>query len=69
MKDGKLTCKSPHIYDPDDLFPLHLTMLGDAAVFRPHRAMKILANEYGEKSMVNTNFGKYSFSSVSQLWI
>jgi LicD family len=69
MKNGKLTCKSPHVYDPDDLFPLHLTLLGDAAVFRPHRAMKILANEYGEKSMVNTNFGKYSFSSVSQLWI
>jgi hypothetical protein len=30
--DQKLSCKSPHSYNPGDLFPLHLTTLGGVII-------------------------------------
>jgi LicD family len=68
MKGGRLSCKSPHYYYVDDLFPLHLTQLEGAFVFRPHRAMKILVTEYGERSMTKLLFNGYAFGKYSQVW-
>lgn len=56
--DGKesFSCKSPHYYNLEDLFPLHLTDFEGYRFFRPNKILKLLASEYKEKSMTVTEF-------------
>ncbi|KAJ3071451.1 hypothetical protein HK102_006431, partial [Quaeritorhiza haematococci] len=41
--DDKLACKSPHQYTYDEVFPLHSTMIEGVPVWRPHKAILLLA--------------------------
>ncbi|KAJ3293585.1 hypothetical protein HDU76_007028 [Blyttiomyces sp. JEL0837] len=49
-----VSCKSPHYYKHESIFPLHLTTLQGIFVYRPNNAFEILASEYSEMSMVRT---------------
>ena len=51
-----LSCKSPHWYSFDDMFPLVASSFNDVNVYRPSNPVPILAQEYGEKGMSNKNF-------------
>ncbi|KAI9333444.1 LicD family-domain-containing protein [Obelidium mucronatum] len=67
--DGTVYCKSPHGYKYEDLMPLHETLLEGVKVWRPHNVMKILRDEYQEKSMYQERFKRiYSWDRESLVW-
>ncbi|KAJ1533153.1 hypothetical protein HK096_005610 [Nowakowskiella sp. JEL0078] len=47
-----VSCKTPHKYAYDDIFPLHQTSLNGVEVWRPNLAISILVEEYKETSLV-----------------
>lgn len=65
----RLCCKSIHYHQPADLFPLQLTVFEGVNVFRPKNAMKLLAIEYGEKSMTLETYLMWKFDPLNADWI
>ncbi|KAJ3382066.1 hypothetical protein HDU84_004624 [Entophlyctis sp. JEL0112] len=51
-----MQCKSPHYYKYSKLMPLIETSLEGVKVWRPKAVMRILADEYQEKSLFSTSY-------------
>lgn len=61
-KDAYLSCKSPHYYRYDELFPLTKTFLeGDIEVNRPNQPLVYIMFEYGEVCLFNRFYKNYTF--------
>lgn len=56
-----LSCKSPHYYTYDELFPLVETIFEGEKIFRPHSPAVVLAREYGAESLIEDTFFNYRF--------
>ncbi|KAJ3278065.1 hypothetical protein HDU76_010039 [Blyttiomyces sp. JEL0837] len=55
LKDW-MSCKSPHYYRYETLFPLYETTLNGVKIWRPNNILEILGNEYSERSMIRRYF-------------
>lgn len=66
---GALMCKDTHRYQENDIFPLRRTVFEGVPAKVPYAYTKLLALEYGQRSMTNTQFNGYTFSEAAQLWI
>lgn len=63
-----LSCKSPHWYSYEDIFPLRATIFNDVAVWRPNNPMSILMQEYTEGSMFNLEWTGWKFTDQN-VWV
>ncbi|KAJ3224900.1 hypothetical protein HK099_007694 [Clydaea vesicula] len=62
-----LSCKSPHQYAYEDIFPVQETVMEkEIKVWRPNNVLQVLKNEYGEVSMVRNRYFTYEF--VNNVW-
>ena len=62
-----LSCKSPHWYRFEDIFPLKATVLMDVPVWRPNNPIPVLAQEYSLNSMTNRKYSSFKFTDMN-LW-
>ncbi|OAP65659.1 hypothetical protein AYL99_01631 [Fonsecaea erecta] len=60
--------KDGHRYQREDLFPLQDSTFEGIDVKVPRNPAKILAEEYGKKSLSNTRFHWHRFNKNSKLW-
>ncbi|KAJ3223305.1 hypothetical protein HDU81_009248 [Chytriomyces hyalinus] len=73
--DETVGCKKPHAYQLTDILPLHETVFEGVKAWRPHAALKILKEEYGEAALVSTTYRPskisriYKWSDGSNEWI
>lgn len=63
-----LSCKSPHWYRFEDIFPLKASKLMGVNVWRPNNPIAVLAQEYSFKSMTNRNYKRYKFTD-QKMWV
>ncbi|KAL2117251.1 hypothetical protein VTJ04DRAFT_9419 [Mycothermus thermophilus] len=68
-KPGIISCKNFHDYKPEQLFPLRETEFEGVPALVPWDYEKILADEYGAKSMTVTEFHGHRFDSEKKEWI
>lgn len=66
---GALMCKDSHRFQEDEIFPLRRTVFEGVPAKVPYAYTKLLADEYGQKSMTNARFNGYTFSEELQLWV
>ncbi|EED16702.1 mannosylphosphorylation protein (Mnn4), putative [Talaromyces stipitatus ATCC 10500] len=66
---GALMCKDSHRFQENEIFPLRRTVFEGVPAKVPYAYTKLLADEYGEKSMTNPRFNGYTFSEEFQQWI
>jgi len=64
----KVSCKTPHNYLLQDLFPLQITKLEQTITFRPAQTILILKQEYGEKAMITELFNTFYFFRSANEW-
>ncbi|KAJ3110364.1 hypothetical protein HK100_003060 [Physocladia obscura] len=68
-----ISCKSPHTYHYNQLFPLVETMLDGVKVWRPRAAMAIIAEEYNLFALQRETFRAgnclYKWNNWKQEWI
>lgn len=67
-KEGALMCKDRHNYLEKDLFPLRDGIFEGIHVKIPYEYEYLLEEEYGPRSMAETEFEGHKFSSTSKLW-
>jgi hypothetical protein len=67
--DDRISCKSPHFYEKEEIFPLVWTRLDGIGVWRPNNVHDILVKEYGENSLIDTTYKEYSWDAGTKLWI
>lgn len=67
--NGALLCKDSHRYYENDIFPLRRTVFEGVPAKVPYAYTKLLAEEYGRKSMTNAQFNGYTFSEELQRWV
>lgn len=53
---GALLSKDKHRYEEDEIFPLRRSLFEGVPAKIPYDYTKLLAGEYGEKSMTNSRF-------------
>ncbi|KIW27703.1 uncharacterized protein PV07_07420 [Cladophialophora immunda] len=68
VDQGIFFSKDGHRYLREDLFPLQDTTVEGIGVKVPHNPAKILAEEYGKKSLTKTRFHWHRFNKSSRLW-
>ncbi|KAI9351079.1 LicD family-domain-containing protein [Zopfochytrium polystomum] len=72
LKDGerglKLWCKSQHIYDFVELFPLRRSTFEGADVWVPFDVKAVLVSEYGNKSISLTEFHGHKYDASKKRW-
>lgn len=66
---GALMCKDSHRYQENDIFPLRRTIFEGVPAKVPYAYTKLLAGEYGRRSMTNARFNGYTFSEEAQQWV
>jgi len=67
-KEGALMCKDKHNYLEKDLFPLRDGYFEGIQVKIPFEYEYLLEEEYGAKSMSETEFEGHRFNATSKLW-
>ncbi|KIV89451.1 hypothetical protein PV10_06851 [Exophiala mesophila] len=65
---SELFCKDGHRYAREDLFPLRESTLEDTLVKVPQQSAKILAEEYGKKSLTRERFHWHHFNQNTKTW-
>lgn len=65
---AEYSCKTPHYYSYDELFPLIQTNFAGCLVWRPHLALVVLEREYGAKALFGTRFEDYAFDFRRSIW-
>ncbi|QGA20468.1 hypothetical protein EYB26_008172 [Talaromyces marneffei] len=66
---GALMCKDSHRFQENDIFPLRRTFFEGVPAKVPYAYTKLLADEYGQRSMTNARFNGYTFSEEVQQWV
>ncbi|GAM38218.1 mannosylphosphorylation protein [Talaromyces pinophilus] len=66
---GALMCKDSHLFQENEIFPLRRTVFEGVPAKVPYAYTKLLADEYGQRSMTNPRFNGYTFSEEVQLWV
>lgn len=66
---GALMCKDSHRFQENEIFPLRRTVFEGVPAKVPYAYTKLLAGEYGGKSMTNAQFNGYTFSDEVQQWV
>jgi hypothetical protein len=67
--EGAMMCKDLHKYLYEDIFPLRETTFEGAAARIPWAYASVLAEEYGEEALSETEFNGYKFEPVVQEWV
>ncbi|KAJ3257953.1 hypothetical protein HDU77_002487 [Chytriomyces hyalinus] len=62
--DEAVVCKKPHAYRLADILPLHETVFEGVKAWRPHAALRILKEEYGEAALVSTTYRPSTISRI-----
>ncbi|KAI8833628.1 LicD family-domain-containing protein [Chytriomyces cf. hyalinus JEL632] len=62
--EDTVVCKKPHAYQLTDILPLHETVFEGVKVWRPHAALRILKEEYGEAALVSTTYRPSTISRI-----
>ncbi|KAK0618537.1 LicD family-domain-containing protein [Bombardia bombarda] len=66
---GMISCKDGHEYRDTYIFPLRDTMFEGVPAKIPYRYKELIAGEYGEGSLANTNFHNHVFDEEKMEWM
>ncbi|KAJ9151917.1 Protein MNN4 [Pleurostoma richardsiae] len=67
--EGMLSCKDGHEYRDTYIFPLRDTVFEGIPAKIPYKFKDLLENEYGKKSLTNTDFNHHIFDDDKMQWI
>lgn len=67
--EGAMMVKDRHHYMFDDIFPLRESMFEGFPVNVPYAYSELLVEEYGEKSLVKTEYENHHFDEEKMEWI
>ena len=63
-----MSCKSPHFYDVDWLFPLRRAIMEETEVWIPADVSKVLSSEYKLNGYSAGPFKGYYFNVMNRTW-
>lgn len=66
---GVVSCKNNHHYEVGDIYPLRPTRYEGVDALVPYEYGKMLSEEYGDQSLVLTEFEGHRWSADEQLWV